>query len=411
MMIKLLKSTTFLFCIIFSSKFIFSQNYHTTSELLGQDQINAISTAVPFLMIAPDSRAGSLGDVGAASTPDANSMHWNPAKYAFIDKDMGFSVSYTPWLRALVNDINLGYLTGYKKFGDNQALAASLRYFSLGEIIFTNIIGEETHHVKPNEFAFDIAYSRKLSDNFSGAVSLRYIYSNLTSGIDVNGSESHPGQSVSTDVSVYYHKPLEINDKEAIFAIGANISNLGAKISYTSTTDRDFIPMNLKLGPSFFIQLDEYNSLEFMCDVNKLLVPTPPIYEMDDKGNPVKDGQGNLVIYKGKDPKVPVGTGLFQSFSDAPNGFKEEIREFTYAFGLEYWYDKQFAIRAGYFHEHPTKGNREYVTLGAGLKYNIFGLDFAYLVPFEQRNPLENTLRFTLTFDLDAFREQNKKID
>ncbi|HRS54131.1 MAG TPA: type IX secretion system outer membrane channel protein PorV [Bacteroidales bacterium] len=405
------KLNLFLYATLILINLSFSQNYHTTSELLGQDQVNTITTAVPFLMIAPDARAGSMGDVGVASTPDANSMHWNPAKYSFIEKDVGISISYVPWLRALVNDINMGYLSAYKKVGDKQALAASLRYFSLGDIIFTDIIGQEITQFKPNEFAVDFAYSRKLGENISGAVSLRYIYSNLTGGIHVNGAESHPGQSVATDVSVYYRKPLEINKKNAVIAGGINISNLGAKISYTSTTDRDFIPMNLKLGPSFFIQLDKYNSLEFMFDLNKLLVPTPPIYELDSAGNPVKNSEGKLVIYKGKDPKVGVVSGMLQSFYDAPNGFKEEIREFTYALGVEYWYDKQFAIRAGYFHEHPTKGNREYVTLGAGLKYNIFGLDFAYLIPFEQRNPLENTLRFTLLFDLDAFREQNKKTD
>ena len=401
----------FLFLLFFISNISFSQNYHTTSELLGQDQVNAITTAVPFLMIAPDARAGSMGDVGVSSTPDVNSMHWNPAKYAFINKNMGFSVSYTPWLRALVNDINLAYLAGYKKFENNQALAASLRYFSLGDIIFTNIIGEVITNFKPNEFAVDLAYSRKFSNSFSGAVALRYIYSNLTGGIDVNGAESHPGHSVAADVSVFYNKPLQINHKKANLAFGTNISNIGSKISYTSSTERDFIPINLRLGPSFFIQLDDYNSLEFMVDVNKLLVPTPPIYLMDSSGQPVKNSQGNLVIYKGKDPNVGIVSGMLQSFYDAPNGFKEELREFTYALALEYWYNKQFAIRGGYFHEHPTKGNREYVTLGAGLKYNVFGLDFAYLIPFEQRNPLENTLRFTLTFDFDAFKEQKKASD
>ena len=363
-------------------------------------ELNTITTSVPFLIISPDARAGSLGDAGVASTPDANSLHWNPAKYAFIEKDMGFSVSYSPWLRALVDDINLAYLSGYKKFGKDQVFAASLLYFSLGTITFTDITGHTLHDYRPNEFALDACYSRKFSESISGGISLRYIHSNLASGQFVSGSESHPGNSVATDVSVYYQKPLELGKTPAKLAIGANISNIGTKISYTETTERDFIPINLRFGPSLKIDLDDYNSLEILLDINKLLVPTPPIYDNDTNG---------LVIIAGKDPNVAVVQGMFQSFGDAPGGFKEELKEFTISTGVEYWYDKQFALRGGFFFEDATKGNRKFFTLGAGLKYNVFGLDFAYLIPVEQRNPLGNTLRFTLLFDFDAFKEQNQQ--
>jgi len=389
----------------------FSQNYNQT---LGQttDDVNTITTSVPFLMIAPDARAGSMGDAGVSSSPDANSQHWNPAKYAFIEDDMGFAVSYSPWLRSLVNDIYLAYLSGYKRIDRNQTISASLLFFSLGEINFTNKIGESIGSFSPNEFAVDLAYSRKFSDNFSGAVALRYIYSNLTGGIFVGGIESKPGQTIAADISVYYQKEYDLGAEDALFAFGANISNIGNKISYTETTERDFIPINFRLGPSFTINLDKYNSLALMVDVNKLLVPTPPIYKQDDStGQYIVGDDGKYEIAEGQDPDRSVVSGMFGSFSDAPGGFNEEFHELAFSVGLEYWYDKQFAIRAGYFHEHELKGNRKYLTLGAGLKYNVFGLDFAYLIPATKdvKSPLENTLRFTLLFDFAAFKEQNKK--
>ena len=381
------------------------------NDLLGQDpnnRINTITTAVPFLIIAPDARAGAMGDAGVSSKPDANSMHWNPAKYAFIENDMGFSMSYSPWLRALVNDINLAYLTAYKRIDKQQTIAASLLFFSLGDITFTNDIGQVIGNFKPNEFSLDVAYSRKFSDEISGAVALRYIYSNLTGGIFVGGAESKPGTAIAADVSAYYRKPLEIKSQEAVLAFGMNISNIGQKISYTENIETDFIPINLRLGPSFTLDLDKYNQLSFMIDVNKLLVPTPPIWKLDSIGRPIYTPDGKRVILLGKDPNVSVVNGIFNSFGDAPGGFKEELREFTVSTGVEYWYDKQFAIRAGYFYEAETKGNRKYFTLGAGLKYNVFALDFAYLIPTQQRNPLENTLRFSLIFDFAAFKDQSK---
>ena len=371
------------------------------SNLLGQ--LNTITTAVPFLMISPDARAGGMGDQGVSSTADANSMHWNPSKLAFVEKKSGIAISYTPWLKALVNDIFLGYLAGYTKLENNQTIGASLRYFSLGNITFTSEKGEVLRDFKPNEFSFDLTYARKLSKNLSGGISLRYIHSNLTGGIDVQGSASKAGNTVAADVSAFYQQDIQVGTKDAVFTSGIDISNIGAKIAYTETGTKNFLPTNLRLGPGIKIKLNDFNELAFNLDLNKLLVPTPPIFGQDTSASGTKD----LIIY-GKDPDVSVAQGIFQSFSDAPDGGKEELKEVNYAFGMEYWYDKQFAFRAGYFNESKLKGNRKYFTLGAGLRYNVFGIDLAYLIPTEQRNPLENTLHFTLTFDFDAFDEQNQ---
>jgi len=378
-------------------------NQNLINQAYGFDNgdLNTITTAVSFLTIAPDARGGAMGDAGAGTTPDVYSMHYNPAKYAFIEKNVGFSVSYSPWLSQLVNDISLGYLTGYKKLDDGQVLAASLRYFSLGNIIFTDNVGTEIGQFSPNEFAFDAAYSRKFSDYISGAIALRYIYSNLTGGIFVNGAQSKPGQTIATDVSFYYQKDIEMKKTDAVLGVGANISNIGAKITYTENQDRSYIPISMRVGPSLTMDLDEYNKLMFTFDINKLLVPTPPIYAQDSTGQPIKDDNGDYVIESGKDPNRSLVSGMFGSFADAPGGFNEELAELMWSVGTEYWYDNQFALRAGFFYEHPLKGNRKYITLGAGLRYNVFGLDFSYLVPLEQRNPLENTLRFTLVFNFD----------
>jgi len=386
----------------------FNISAQTYDDLLGQDEkVNTITTAVSFLTIAPDARSGALGDAGVASAPDGSSIHWNPAKLAFIEKDMGFSISYTPWLRALVDDINLSYLGFFKKIDEDQAIGASLLYFTLGEIQFTDDQGNPLGTVSPNEFALDFAYSRKLGENFSGGIALRYVYSNLTAGQIAGGIETKPGWAIAADVSAYYQKDLDFNRTPAKFAAGVNISNIGNKISYSESIESDFIPINLRFGPSLTFQLDDYNTLALLLDVNKLLVPTPPIYKRDETSSGyVYDDDGNLVIESGKDPNRSVVSGMFGSFSDAPGGFSEEMKEFTISSGVEYWYDKQFALRGGYFYENELKGNRKFFTLGLGLKYNVFGLDFAYLVPIAQRNALENVLRFSLTFDLDAVREQ-----
>ena len=378
----------------------FSQNVAGVDEI-GRDNLNTITTAVPFLLISPDSRAGGMGDVGVATSPDANSLHWNPAKFAFVEDEVGFAVSYVPWLRALVPDINLSYLAGYKKLNKNEAIAMELRYFTLGDITFTDVIGNNLGQYKPSEFAIGSAYSRKLSDQFSLAISGRYIYSNLTGGQSAGGITTNAGQSIAADVAGYYRKDIRIAKKDMQLALGANISNIGNKVRYTETSTRDFIPINLRLGSALNADLDEYNKISFAFDINKLLVPTPPIY------NDSIDGQ----IDFGQDPNVSVVSGIFQSFGDAPGGFSEEMREINFSIGTEYWYDDQFAVRAGYFNEHNTKGGRKFFTFGSGVKYNVFALDFSYLINASRAingtNPLANTMRFTLIFDFGAMENIN----
>ena len=405
----------------------------STSQLSGK--VNTITTAVPFLMITPDTRAGGMGDAGVAASPDANSIHWNASKLAFAEKKMGFSISYTPWLKALVPDINLAYLSGYYKMKKDQAIGGSLRYFSLGNIQFTDIVGNATGQFKPNEFALDIAYSRKLGEHWSGGMALRYINSNLTGGITVAGATTHAGRSVAADISAFYNnKDIEVSGRKSVASFGVNISNIGAKISYSNKKDRDFIPINLRLGGALMMHLDEYNQVSFLGDINKLLVPSPPVYAVDGAGQAIYNSQGTQLIWAGKNPDRGIAEGMISSFYDAPgepvlnNGkyvyltndstsieikkgsvLKEELKEINFSAGFEYWYDKQFAFRFGYFNEAKTKGNRKFFTVGAGLKYNVFGLDFAYLIPTVQRHPLANTLRFTMTFDFEAFNAQNKE--
>lgn len=371
-------------------------------------QLNTITTAVPFLLIAPDSRAGALGDAGVATSPDANSIHWNPAKLAFIEKDMGLSISYSPWLRQLVPDISLSYVSFYKRLGKDHTIGASLRYFSLGDIKFTDDVGNSLGDFRPNEFAVDVAYARKLGDKLSGGIAARYIYSNLTGGIDVSGAGTRAGTSFSVDVSAFYSNPdIELFGQNTILNLGLNVSNIGAKISYTDDANKDFIPINMKLGTSLAFVLDDYNSVAIIADVNKLLVPTPPIYKTDDKGSPIMDPTTNEpMIESGMNPDVSVMGGIAQSFYDAPGGMSEELREYNISSGLEYWYNKQFAVRAGYFHEHITKGNRKYITVGLGLKMSVFTIDVSYLFATTQNNPLANTMRFSLMFNFDDFKKQ-----
>jgi len=377
----------------------------------GALQLNTITTAVPFLLIAPDSRSGAMGDVGVSSSPDANSMHWNIAKLAFAEKEMGVSISYSPWLRKLVPDINLSYVSMYKKVGDKGAIGGSLRYFSLGDIKFTNEQGDPIGDFNPAEFALDVGYSQKFGERFSGGLAMRYIYSNLTGGIDVGGADTKAGKSFAVDVGVFYtNDEAEIFGQDAIFNWGVSITNIGSKISYTNDAVADFIPINLRFGPSATFELDDYNSITILTDINKLLVPTPPVYATDENGNPIDaDNDGKQDIAEGKDPDVPIVTGMIQSFSDAPGGFSEELKEYNISAGLEYWYNKQFAVRTGYFHESAIKGNRRYITAGLGLKMSVFAIDFSYLIPLTQDNPLANTFRFSLMFNFDDFKSQNEK--
>lgn len=364
------------------------------------EHLNTITTSVPFLIISPDAKAGGMGDVGVAATPDAMSMHWNPAKYAFVEDNVGVAICYTPWLKSLIPDVDLSYLAGYTKRNDREVFAYSLRYFSLGDIQFRDENGNDLGKYNPNEFAISTAYARKLSDNFSTAISLRYVYSNLTGGQYVSTLQTKPGRSIAGDVSAFYKKEIRLGSQDFDWATGLNISNIGSKIAYTETATRDFIPTNMRFGSALTTELDDYNTLSFEVNINKLLVPTPPVY--NDEGE----------IVAGMNPEVSPVSGIFQSFGDAPGGVKEELREIIYSLGTEYWYDEQFAVRAGYFHEAPTKGDRQFFTLGAGVRYNVFGLDFSYLIPVRSRdeagavNPLSNTLRFALTFDFGALQSQ-----
>jgi hypothetical protein len=341
---------------------------------------NPIVTAVPSLSIAPDARAGAMGDVGAATTPDANSQYWNPSKYVFMDSEAGMSLSYTPWLRELVTDIDLAYLAGYWKFDERQALSASLRYFSLGDITLMDELGFPSGSAHPNEFAIDAAYSRKLSDNLSAAATLRFIYSDLGNG---SGSvDMYPGAAVAADVSAYYKTQIALENVDGTLGLGLNISNIGSKVSYDKFESSNFLPTNLRLGGSFDYPMDNYNRISVSADINKLLVPTQ-----------------NDLTYEEYNDLSPL-SGIFMSFSDAPGGFSEEMSEIMWSIGAEYAYNNQFFVRGGYYNESQYKGNRKYFTAGVGFKLNVFQLDAGYVISTSQSNPLDKTLRFSLTFDL-----------
>lgn len=380
-------------------------------------QLNTITTAVPFLMIGPDSRSGAMGDAGVALSPDGNSLHWNPAKMAFLDNDVEFSLSYAPWLRALVDDMNLAYLTGIRKINNRQAWGGALRYFSLGNITFTDESGTTIRDFQPAEFSLDLGFSQKFTDRFGGGIATRFINSNLTGGTNVLGANSKPGRSVAVDASLFYTNPkARLFGKKGEFNWGLNISNIGAKMSYTESADRDFIPTNLRTGFAYKLPLDADNSLTFTCDANKLLVPTTPIY----------DQESGTEIVSGYDPNIGVASGMIQSFYDAPgivdfnadgtysvepgSIFREELREYNLGGGIEYGFSDVFAFRSGFFNEHYSKGNRQFITLGAGIKYTVFTIDLSYLISTRQQNPLANTLRFTLRLQF-ADLKGNKSAD
>ena len=370
-------------------------------ELFSQSssgELNAIQTVVPFLTIAPDSRAGGMGDAGVATSPDVYSMHWNPAKFAFIDGKSGVGISYAPWLRNLVPDINIAYLTGYKRIDARQVVSGSLIYSSLGDVPFTDDFGNLERVFNPNEFSLDAGYSRLFSDNLSGGIAFRFIYSNLTGGFYSGGVATKPGTSFAADISGYYRKDISLLSKDGQLSFGLNFSNIGSKMSYSDLQTADFIPMNLRLGTAATIHLDTYNSVTVSIDLNKLLVPTSPVYSITNSDS----------IIAGKNPNVAVPVAIFHSFYYAPGGFKEELHEITYSYGLEYWYNNQFALRGGYFHENESKGNRKYFTAGAGFRLKIFTLDFSYLMPLAQNHPLARTLRFSLAFDINPLTNTTK---
>ncbi|MCB0552224.1 MAG: type IX secretion system outer membrane channel protein PorV [Phaeodactylibacter sp.] len=369
-------------------------------NLDGSPCVNTVVSAVPFLRIVGDARSGAMGDAGIGISPDPNAIHFNASKLVFADEGLAISATYTPWLRALgLNDVYLAYLTGYYKLDDLQAIGFGLRYFSLGSIQFTDQNGEPLAIGRPNEFEITAAYARKLSDNFSAALSAKFIYSNLAAGQQVEGGETiEPGIAGAADISMTYRTPIDLQNAESELTLGLALTNIGSKITYTNSLFRDFLPANFGLGAAWKIDLDEYNQITFATDINKLMVPTPCQAEtcVDADNNGIFDYREQSSI-----------TGIFNSFSDAPDGFSEELKELMYSFGAEYWYDQQFAVRAGYYNEHSQKGGRKFFTVGLGLKYNIFGLNFSYLIPTtNQRNPLDNTLRFSLLFDFGAFDSQ-----
>ena len=383
------------FFVLLSALFI---SYSAFAQVEPNEQLNPLITGVPSLTITPDSRGGGMGDVGAATTPDINSQHWNPAKYAFMESPAGFSFSYTPWLSKLVSDINLLYAAGYWKFDELQSVSASLRFFSLGEIKLTGERPEDDYGTAhPNELAFDLAYSRLLSEKWSAAVAFRYIRSDLNNGINNSADPMYPGNAIAADVATYYRTPIEMSTGEANLAFGLNISNIGSKISYDQNLTSIFIPTNLKFGGSFDYPFDDYNKISVSADINKLLVPTP-IKRMEDEND--TDYEARRTAYYETGPIA----GIFKSFGDAPGGTSEELKEIMWSVGAEYAYNNQFFVRGGYFNENAMKGNRKYFTAGVGFKLNMFQLDAAYLISAAQSNPLDQTLRFTLGFDLNGLQ-------
>jgi hypothetical protein len=364
----------------------------------GRSSFNPVTVGVPSLTIAPDARGGGMGDIGVATDPDVFSQYWNPAKYAFAYSTAGVSLSYTPWLRTLVDDIDLVFLSGFYKLNDRQAIASSFRYFSLGYIQMSYEGGQQGISVNPYELAFDVSYSLKFTENYSMAAALRFIYSDLGSGID----ELYPGAAFAADVAGYYNNYLMLGNSECLFGLGFNASNIGTKISYDSGNNSVFIPTNLRLGTSLLFPMDDYNTLSFNIDANKYMVPTPPDLMLDKEGKPLSSTEKKKKL-KDYQSISPI-SGIFKSFGDAPGGAKEEFQEIMWSFGAEYAYNNQFFVRGGYFYEHPDKGNRQYFSLGAGFKLTAFQLDVAYLISTVPSNPLDQTVRFSLSFDMDGLK-------
>jgi hypothetical protein len=363
----------------------------------GRGSFNPVTVSVPSLTIAPDARGGGMGDIGAATEADMASQYWNPAKYAFAYSKAGITLSYTPWLRSLVDDIDLVYLSGFYKLGssDQQAIGASLRYFSLGRIDITGADTKPITTINPYEMALDAGYSLKLSETFSIGSTFRFIYSDMGTNID-GSSNLQPGAAFAADIAGYYNNYLMLGNSECLFGLGFNISNIGSKISYDGGTTTYFLPTNLRLGTSFLFPLDDYNTLSLNIDANKYLVPTPPYLS----GLTAEEESDALARYRETSPIA----GIFKSFSDAPGGAKEEFKEIMWSFGAEYAYTNQFFVRGGYFYENPYKGNRQYFSLGAGFKLTAFQMDVAYLISTVPSNPLDQTLRFSLTFDMDGLK-------
>ena len=419
-----MKKSLFTFFITISSAYAFAQPTGGNGVTDDQLQLNTITTALPFMSITPDSRAGGMGDAGTALSPSSSSVYWNTSILSFSEQTSEISLSYTPWLRQLTNDIHLSYLSGFYKINETHTIGAALRYFSLGEITFTDASGNVIRDDKPSEFELTGAYAFKLSNRFSVGINGKFAYSNLTGGLTVGGVNTKAGVVGAADLSFsYYNDDAKIGSLDGIYTFATTFNNIGNKVAYSELSERDFIPMNLKIGNSFLANFDAYNKVTFSLDLQRLLVPTPPLYDVID---------GEYTMLAGMNPNVGVINGMIQSFYDAPgalatddNGdyiqdadgnyevvkgsrFREELSEINIAFGMEWWYNDVFAVRTGVFYESPNKGNRQFLNLGASLKYNMFAIDFSYLASLNGRqSPLANTLRFTVRLDLDQAGSSN----
>ena len=386
--------------------FLFTFLPLTISAQDSKSQFRPIDHAVISQTIAPDARSAGMGDIGAATDPDVNSQYWNPAKYPFCISKAGVSLNYTPWLRQLVNDIDLAYLSGYYRIGDYAAISGSLRYFSLGEV-YTDYENENAMTVKPYEMSLDVGASLMLSENFSIAAALRWLYSDLRYDYTEDAS---PASAFAADLACYYQNYLNIGPRECQLGLGMNISNVGSKITYFGDDRSQFLPANLRLGASLMIPVDEYNRFTIAADANKLLVPMAPTEDMWKADDPDGTKYGSLEAYaQEKYNDISSISGIFKSFSDAPGGFKEELEEIQWSVGAEYVYHDQFSLRAGYHHESENKGNRTYFTVGGGFRMNVFSLDVGYVIATAKSNPLDQTLRFTLSFDMDGIKDLFKR--
>ena len=372
---------------------------------------NTILGALPFLRIVPDAAGGSMGDTGIATDNGTNAIHFNTSKLPFVSKERGLAFTYTPWLVNIgLTDVYLIYLSGYMKIDDRQSFGGGIRFFSLGDINFTDPQGMITGEGKPREWEVALGYTTKLANNFSAGLSAKYMLSDLASGQMVGGVDITNATSFAADLSFTYNNEVQVGLYDSRLRIGAAISNIGSKVTYTRNSTRDFIPTNLGIGAALEMDFDEYNTITFALDINKLMIPTPVSPTISDgNGNPITNPDFDVAPANGIADYRELGlfTGILGSFSDAPGGAGEEFQEISYSVGVEYWYDRQFAVRAGYYFEHPLKGDRQFLTVGAGLKYNVFGFDISYLVPTSNtKNPLDNTLRFTLLFDFEVFQSE-----
>jgi hypothetical protein len=384
---QLFACTSMLLFMLLTSQLLANTNRDTT--FLGQSGTRVITTPLPFLLISPDARASAMGDLGAATKPDNHSIYWNPAKTAFLEEDFGFSISYTPWLKKIIDDMSISYLSFYKKITREQAVGFEFKYFDLGSILFTDELGVPMHDFRPKEYVFGLSYSRMLIENTLGiGVTARYIHSNLAGNALLNNPalDSRPANVVAADIGLYYNKELLVSGVNSNIAFGAVISNLGSKVTYTDNDSKMFIPTNLRVGTAFTTNLDPYNALTFGIDLNKLMVPTPG----------------------GKGANRSLIGGMFGSFADAPDGFKEEMQEIMYSVGAEYNYNDVFAIRTGYFWENKEKGDRKFLSFGLGFQYQVFGIDLAYLVP-KNEHPLAETLRISMVFNWEGKNSRTVK--